>query len=190
VPSARKSAPRIYDLMVTLSDVEPVVWRRLRMSSGATLGRVHRVIAVAFGWPLGRPYAFESGDLRYEGRLLASGAFDDVVDVRLRQLLHDPGGELEIEYGDEPPWHLVMRLERVHAPNEDARVPLCLDGEGASPPIDAGGPWAYEELRSSRPDDGRHGSWDTAESPASTPDEPPRPFFNADVVNAELDRLQ
>jgi hypothetical protein len=188
VPSARKTAPRIYDLVVTLSDVEPAVWRRLRMSSGATLGRVQRVIAVAFGWPLGRPYAFLAGDLRYEGHPTASGGFEDVVDVRMRQLLHDPGSELEVEYGADPPWHLVVELERIHAPNEDARVPLCLGGAGASPPIDAGGPWAYEEMRSGNGDEGRVAPWDTSET-ALPEAAQPTASFNVDAVNAELERL-
>jgi hypothetical protein len=159
------------------------------MSSGATLGRAQRVIAVAFDWPLGRPYAFLAGDLRYEGRPTASGGFEDVVDVRMRQLLHDPGSELEVEYGADPPWHLVVTLERVHAPNEDARVPLCLAGEGAAPPIDVGGPWAYDEMRSGSLDDGRIAAWDTSEPPALSQSRKPTASFNVDAVNAALERL-
>ena len=133
--------------MARLSDVEPTVWRRLRISSGATLSRAARVLATTMGWPSGRPHAFSVGDLRYEGTGRRTGAADATSEVRLRQLLPDAGAELEFEYGNGHAWHLLVRVERLLPPSEDLRTPLCLAGSGASPPVDVGGPWGYEEWR-------------------------------------------
>jgi pRiA4b ORF-3-like protein len=184
----RRSAPRVYDVTLRLSDVEPVVWRRLRISSGATLARAARVFAVAMGWSPGRPYAFTVGPLRYEGRQ-ANGARDDVVPARLRQVLPDAGTELEFEYGNGHAWHLVVRLERLLPPNDDLRTPYCLDGAGGTPPVDVGGPWAYEEWRAgSAGESGNHAAVDPPEEPDGRRAIAVR--FNPDVVNAELERLR
>jgi len=184
----RRSAPRVYEVTVRLSDVEPVVWRRLRISSGATLARTARVFAVAMGWSPGRPYAFTVGVLRYEGRP-ANGERDDIVTTRLRQVLPDAGSELEFEYGNGHAWHLVVRLERLLPPNDDLRTPVCLDGGGGTPPVDVGGPWAYEEWREGSPGvSGNH----AAVAPRDEPDGQRviAVRFNPDVVNAELERLR
>lgn len=186
--STHRSAPRIYELTIRLSDVEPAVWRRLRVSSGVTLGRAARLFAVAMGWSAGRPYEFTVGSLRYEGRHVG-GVWEDVVDVRLRQVLPDAGAELEFEYGSGHAWHLVVRLDRLLPPNEDARVPVCVDGGGQTPPVDVGGPWAYEEWRSeSSFTSGAHA--EIAEMDWANDRRRPAVRFNPDVVNAELERLK
>lgn len=171
--------------MLGLSDVSPPVWRRLRVSSGATLARAARVFAIAMGWNPARPFAFTVGSLRYEGSgHRANGrngtdpetGRDDPQDVRLRQVLPDATSSLEFEYGEGHPWHLTVVLERLLPPNDSLRTPFCIDGEGGAPPLEVGGPWAYEEWRGEPPpDDALH----TGASPVSVP-------FNPEVVNAQL----
>ena len=167
----KRSAPRIYELILTLSDIEPPVWRRLRVSSGATLARAARIFAIAMGWNPGRPFAFTTGVLRFEGEghrgngrgvREASPAGDDPQDTRLRQVLPDAGSQLEFEYGEGHPWHLVVLLDRLLPPTWS-------------------GPWGYEEWRAERPSD----------SGSHTAVDPPRvPLrFDPGVVNAELEEL-
>lgn len=185
--SSRRSTPRIYELLVTLSDVEPAVWRRLRVSSGATLARLARVIAVSMSWP-SRSFAVHVGGLKYEGGKTATGR-DDASDVRLRQLLPDAGAELELDYGNGHPWHLVVRLERLLPPSEEVRTPFCIGGEGTAPPMDVGGPWAYEEWREAPSPTPERRGWDD-ELGVRREARPVSPRFNAAVVNAELERLR
>jgi hypothetical protein len=173
----------VFELHVQLSDVEPAVWRRIRMSSGAPLVRAARVFAVAMGWTPGRPYAFTAGPLRYEGRQVG-GTWEDVVDVRLRQLLPDTGAELEFEYGNGHVWHLLVRLDRVLPPNAARRPPLCVAGSGSAPPVDMEGPWAYEEWRRTE------GFAELTDKNVTSGHRTVIPRFNADVVNAELERLK
>ena len=153
------------------------------MSSGAPLVRAARVFAVAMGWTPGRPYAFSAGPLRYEGKHVG-GVWEDVVDVRLRQLLPDTGAELEFEYGNAHAWHLLVRLDRVLPPNDEHRLPECIDGLGAAPPVDVGGPWAYEEWRRAQ------GFAEANDADTSGSHRTVTPPFNVDVVNAELERLK
>jgi hypothetical protein len=168
----RRSAPRILELTARLSDVNPDVWRRVRISSGATLTRAARVLATVMGWSPGRPYAFAAGELRYEGHGRRQATPPAAPEVRLRQLLPDAGAELEFEYGHGHAWHLMLRVERLLAPAEELRTPLVLAGGGTSPPVDVGGPWGYEEWRGEREGAGV------------------RPRFDVEVVNARLALLR
>ena len=157
------------------------------MSSGATLARAARVLAVAMGWAAGRPYAFTAGPLRYEGQGVRGKGQAKAPGVRLRQLLPDAGSELEFEYGNGHAWHLLVRLDRLLPPNDELRTPVCVDGSGGTPPLDVGGPWAYEEWRSgSTMDSGAH---DITELGGGTAAHHPTVRFNPEAVNAELERL-
>jgi hypothetical protein len=186
--SSRRSLPRIHELLVTLSDVEPPVWRRLRISSGATLERTARVIAVSMGWPPNRPFSFSS-----DAERLVSGSEEwhgrGAEGVRLRQLLPDTGSQLELEYGDRHPWHLVLVLERILPPGGDLATPLCVGGWGSAPPVDIGGPWAYEEWRSGRAG-GYAGEWEAFAPPPTGRTRPGAAGFSLALVNAELERLR
>jgi hypothetical protein len=186
--SSRRSLPRIHELLVTLSDVEPPVWRRLRISSGATLERTARVIAVAMGWPPNRSFAFCTERERF-----ASGAEDDcgrgVETLRLRQLLPDSGSQLEFEYGDGQSWALTLVLERILPPDDEVITPVCLGGWGSAPPVDIGGPWAYEEWRSGGPS-GCVSDWENSAPPLLDGVGSGALGFNVALVNAELERLR
>jgi len=133
VPGPTRAAPRILDLLLTLTDGEPEpappVWRRVRISAGATLARAQRVFCVSMGWRGGRPYAFAIGPLRYESE--ATGD-DDLVGVRLRQLLPDAGTSLDFEYGDSRRRAVHVQVERLLPPSGDIATPRCLGGEGAT----------------------------------------------------------
>jgi hypothetical protein len=200
--TSRRSAPRIYELLVRLSDVEPEVWRRLRLSSGATLSRAARAIAVTVGWPLGRPYAFTAGAIRYEGTARipddrraqngsdGNGHGPSPDEIRLRHVLPDAGGRVELEYGNGHAWHMEVRLERLLPPGNEIRTPFCVDGAGEAPPVDVGGPWAYEEWRGDPAGNGHRAGWDHELGAAHGESRPVRPGFNAAAVNAELDRLK
>ena len=150
------------------------MWRRVRMSSGATLARAQRVFCVLFGWPGGRPHAFSAGGLH-----VASGGAEDrpLTDTRLRHVIPDVGSELEFDYG-EPPFQVLVVVERLLPPMEEVIAPVCLGGAGEAPHVDSGHGWAWE---------GSHEVDDGDEIPAyrTTPSIP----VNVDAINAELLRL-
>lgn len=156
------------------------MWRVLRVSSGATLARAQRLICVCFGWPGGRPYAFDAYGVRFE-----SDGRGDLSQVRLRQVLPDLGTELEFEYGTKPQWIIHVKVDRVLAPNGTATTPRCVRGEGISPPFNSGGAFAWNERPEvTVPDDveshthpkGRAGGVRIA--------------VPLDLINAELERIR
>ena len=167
----------------------------MRISSGATLARTARIFAIVMGWNPSRPFAFTSGSLRYEGERHRADVRNGRADAangagphetRLRQVLPDAGAEMEFEYGVAHDWHLAVVLDRLLPPNEEMRIPYCVDGAGGAPPLDVGGPWAYEEWRAGRPESGGYRAIADGDAAAEKPVSVP---FSCDVVNAELARI-
>lgn len=139
----------IYQLKVTLSDIAPSIWRRLRVPADASLAQVHEVIQAAFGWwnyhlhqyivdgqHIGVP------DPEYADELPPT---KDERDVTLRDLLGSKTIIYEYDFGDS--WNHVIEIETVGVNSEPGvTYPLCIGGERARPPEDCGGPSGYEDL--------------------------------------------
>jgi hypothetical protein len=138
-----------YQIQVTLLEtLDPVVWRRLLVSAGIHLDRLHRVVQAAMGWQDYHLHVFEVDDVRY-------GVPDpdwelDFIDERtvtLADVVH--GGRTRIGYtydfGDS--WEHEIVVEKTLTVEEGVRYPLCLGGGGACPPEDCGGTPGYQRLR-------------------------------------------
>ncbi len=173
------SAPPIFDLLLTLPDVESPVWRMLRVSSGATLARAQRLICVCFGWAGGRPFSFHASGVQFE----SARRNGELSEIRLRQLLPDLGSELEFEYGEKSTWLVHARVARVHARDGVMQWPVCVGGEGIAPPLNAGGAFAWNERAEAGVDDGASDGA-TPSARAITVKVP------LDLINAELDLLR
>ena len=62
---APRSVDQVAQLKVALSHVRPPIWRRVLLPATATLGDLHEVIQVLFGWDGDHLHVFESGKKRY-----------------------------------------------------------------------------------------------------------------------------
>jgi hypothetical protein len=137
---------------VDLKRSQPRIWRRLELRSDMTLDVVHKVLQTSFGWldyhlwrfsvggdPFGRagqaflcPWDVEEGEEADEG-LPAAG------EVRLDEVLQDPGDVLfyVYDYGDS--WELTLKLEAVSKADPSGPGAVLIDGRRAAPPEDCGG---------------------------------------------------
>ncbi|GIF49609.1 pRiA4b ORF-3-like protein [Asanoa ferruginea] len=137
---------QIFQVKVTLADVQPEVWRRVQLPGAYTLDRVHRVVQLAMGWQSFRLHSFEVDGVQYgepdpDGEL----ALRDELDVRLDAVAHK-GTRLLYTYDFGDWWEHDLLVEDVFAAEPDERYPLCLAGERACPPEDVGGAFGYAEL--------------------------------------------
>lgn len=159
--SALGPTPTTHRLRVTLMDVEPAVWRELRVPSVVPLSLLHAVVQVAVGWEDAHLHEWRVGERTYvphgeedwgEGALDESAAtLADVAPAdSVLHYLYDmtDGWEHVVEVLDVEPW--------------DATTPPleCLAGEGAAPPEEVEGPFGYEHLIDAYadPDDVEHDS--------------------------------
>ena len=150
---------RILRVRIDLKRSRPRIWRRLELRSDMRLDVVHRVLQTSFGWqdyhlwrfsvggePFSRsgqsflcPWDVEEGEEDDEGLPAAS-------DVRLDEVMQEPGDVLHYVYDYGDSWELTLKLEAVSDADGDAPAATLIDGRRAAPPEDSGGLVDGDEL--------------------------------------------
>ncbi|MBJ7452584.1 MAG: plasmid pRiA4b ORF-3 family protein [Blastococcus sp.] len=139
-PAARaKTVPSI-ELTVTLRDVDPPVWRRLVVPEDLTLHDLVELLQAGMGWR-GRHLSMVELAGRSYGDVEDMDELGDPRVVRLGSLTEGTLFRWDYDFGDG--WEHDVRVEG----RRTAEAPTCLDGGGACPPEDSGGPAGYERLR-------------------------------------------
>ena len=146
MPAAKSS--EILQFKLTLLDVEPPVWRRVRVPARFTLNRLHDVIQAVMLWLDYHLHEFEIGDKRYAD---LQGEGPDAYGERLysdRNLrLHDVVGRgvrrfsYGYDFGDD--WRMEIAIEKTVPAEPGVVYPLLVEGARAAPPEDCGGPFGY-----------------------------------------------
>jgi hypothetical protein len=144
-PSA---AGRVFQLKVTLQNIEPPVWRRVLVDASSTLDHVHEVIQAAFGWWNYHLHEFEIDGTRYG----VPDPDDDwgpptVNERRVRlDTVVTAGSTFDYLYDFGDGWSHRVTVEKILPAEAGTTVPACIDGRRACPPEDCGGPWGYGHL--------------------------------------------
>ena len=71
------SGQSVFQLVVTLDEVVPTVWRKLLVPGGVRLGKLHGMLQAAMGWADSHLHSFTIGDE------LFGGHFDDYPDEEI-----------------------------------------------------------------------------------------------------------
>ncbi len=140
--------PTRVQLLVTLSDSDPLVWRRLAVPRTMTLAKLHRVLQAALGWTDSHLHQFVVGDTVYGDPDLLS---DDPLQASTRrtplgQVAPGVGATLRYEYDFGDGWDHLIIVERLLWHDPGAQWAVCLAGGGACPPEDCGGIGGYADL--------------------------------------------
>jgi len=147
MPRRSRAAPKaIYQLKVTLEDVQPPVWRRLLVPADIRLPKLHATLQEAMGWTNSHLHQFSLrdrhfGDASIDGELEELN-MEDERKVRLQDLV-GPGQSLIYEYDFGDSWEHTVQVEEQLEPDSRFPYPLCLGGARACPPEDCGGPPGY-----------------------------------------------
>jgi hypothetical protein len=137
----------VFQLRVTLLDVEPTVWRRVLVPGSIRLPKLHAMLQAAMGWTNSHLHRFDIGDRSF-GMLLDEDdeeLYDDENDVTvLRAISEHPRFAYEYDFGDG--WeHDIVVEEMLRLPH-GLKFAVCLGGENACPPEDCGGDGGYRAL--------------------------------------------
>lgn len=150
-PSARDlaalDARPSYVLKVTLADIDPPIWRRLRVRADTSLFVLHRILQRAMPWQDYHLHQFLVGDLVFGSRDDEFG--QDIISDRSTQLrVIAPNAKTrfvyEYDFGD--CWRHEIVVEEILPPDPTMRCPECLDGARACPPEDVGGTDGYQHF--------------------------------------------
>jgi len=134
----------IFELLVTLRDIDPPIWRKLCVPAQAPLGVLHEALQTAFGWKNCHLHQFLAGDIRFGMSDVDDEMFS--VDERAAPLgaIARAGSELVYEYDFGDSWEHSIVVERVTS-RGDATL-RCTGGERACPPEDCGGAHGYAHM--------------------------------------------
>ncbi|MBA2697997.1 MAG: plasmid pRiA4b ORF-3 family protein [Nocardioidaceae bacterium] len=145
--------PNALQIRVSLSEIEPVIWRRLVLPWAWHLGQLHLVIQAAFNWWNYHLHEFEIGGLRYSDPTLVNEPdFDDECrsfderEVRLLDFRRSPGARFGYLYDLGDSWRHTVEIEELLSLDPVPRVASCTHGARARPPEDVGGPGGYDNF--------------------------------------------
>jgi hypothetical protein len=144
------SADEIAILRIELQGIEPLIWRRVAVSTAMNLMDLNRVIQAAMGWLDSHLWELEANSRRYSMRLPSepewNERYEDAETVTLESLLHDGSRRMNYVYDIGDYWEHALIVERVTAPLLNVTYPQFLGGERRCPPEDCGGPHGYYEF--------------------------------------------
>ncbi len=148
-PRLRFSQPDdIFQLRVSLLDIDPQIWRRLLVPQDLTLPRLHSVLQVVMGWTDSHLHQFKVGDVYFAEphEELEPGPID-YRRIALNKIAPRRGSTCIYEYDFGDGWeHLIEVEDDLPVETVTVPVPRCLAGERACPPEDCGGPGGYAEF--------------------------------------------
>lgn len=145
--------PETLVLRIDLAGAKPPIWRRVEVPSTLMLDQVHELLQLLFGWYDDHLHRFALGASVWDrdaesflsGYDQEEGEKDGVpeAEVRLDEVLAEPGDVLRYVYdfGDE--WRHALELEKM-LPGTCAR-PRVLAGRHEAPEEDSGGIWAWAD---------------------------------------------
>jgi hypothetical protein len=138
----------LLQVKVTLEEVtNPPVWRRLQVSAGVRLDRMHSILQAAMGWTDSHLHLFAAGGHDYSNPAFElETESEDERHVRLADLVADEGDAIQYIYDFGDDWRHVLVVERALSADENYRYPFCLAGGGACPPEDCGGAPGYQHV--------------------------------------------
>lgn len=146
-PARAVSPAPVYQLKLTLTEVTPPVWRRLRVRGNLSLERLHTVFQKALGWQDAHLHEWTVGGRRYGQPEPDEPEYDVEVEkeglLTLREAAPTEGTRFEYLYDFGDSWAHDVLVERIDPPDPKPRAPECLAGERACPPEDCGGLTGY-----------------------------------------------
>ena len=148
---ARKVADsEVYVLKITLRGGSPPIWRRIRISGGASLMDLHRAIQAVMGWDGYHMFSFEKNRVCFSDVSM----FDDMDDVdfadagaaSIQELLPRVKDKCLYLYDFGDSWEHEVVLEKKEEYDPGRPLPECIAGKSACPPEDCGGLYGYYNL--------------------------------------------
>ncbi len=138
-------APTVHQLKIGLQGAAPPLWRWIEIPSAASLGFMHDVIQVAFGWQDSHLHVFETP---YGSFGVADRELDHRPEsgVTLEQVAAGAKSTISYTYDFGDDWRHDILVEEVRDPDPSVRYPRCTGGRRGTPPEDCGGIWGYQEL--------------------------------------------
>jgi len=129
---ASRSIDQVAQLKVSLARVRPPIWRRVLLPVTVTLGDLHEVIQVLFGWDGDHLHVFGIGKKQYSDPYVRLDGTGDEEAIRIRDAVA-PGGTIAYTYDLGTCWEHEITLETTVPRDHSRPYPVCVAFRGDSP---------------------------------------------------------
>ncbi|MGD1853457.1 MAG: plasmid pRiA4b ORF-3 family protein [Leptolyngbyaceae cyanobacterium] len=130
---------RIYQLKISLTDSDPLIWRRILISGTTSLEELHRIVQIAMGWQNLSKYHYRIGNQR-------SDMEPSLLQMPLNEVVRDDLTRFTYVYDLRDGWFHSIEVEMVLPADPQGHYPHCVTGELRCPPEGCGGVWGYNAL--------------------------------------------
>jgi hypothetical protein len=155
--SMARKFENVYQFKITLTGIEPPVWRRIQVPETYSFWDLHVAIQDSMGWEDYHLHEFRvpvkgskkslkigipSEDDSTYGWTVLPGHREKISD-RFTMRINKKADYL-YDFGDD--WTHEVLLEGILTRDESVEYPICIGGEKACPPEDCGGVWGYGDI--------------------------------------------
>ena len=154
-PKKQREEQKVYQLKVTLLDIEPPIWRRILVPHNIRLDKLHSVLQVVMGWTDSHLHEFTIDGVSYGDPSIEMDMVEEAEDetkFRLHKVVPREEGKFHYLYDFGDSWEHEILVEKILPLGKGTRYPVCLAGKRACPPEDCGGAPGYENLLESLKD--------------------------------------
>jgi len=144
----KKAKASVFQLKVTLGEVTPPVWRRVRMPGDIKLHECHELLQVLMGWTNSHLHRFKIDGQEFAPKWseYEMTVVRDERRVTLERAVKLAGESFQYDYDFGDGWKHEILIEETLPWEKGSWIPVCLAGAGACPPEDCGGPYGYADL--------------------------------------------
>jgi len=142
-----KKTTLIYQIKVTLDDIQPPIWRRIQVPANTILSKLHRILQIVMGWQDYHLHQFTVDGVTYGDPAndeWGEWGIEPEEQYKLSQLIPGEGFCFHYEYDFGDCWKHTLLVEKTASAEKGIRYPICLKGSRACPPEDVGGVWGYQ----------------------------------------------
>ncbi len=137
---------RVYQLMIELDEIQPLIWRRIQVPAEISLFELHFVLQLAMGWTNSHLHEYIIDGHYYSCPDDYEDDFREIrdeCDYQLQQVLLDVGTGFSYLYDFGDSWEHNVYLEAILDADDCPSSLACLGGARACPPEDVGGEMGY-----------------------------------------------
>lgn len=147
---------KVYQIKITMKDIEPLIWRRIVVPDHYTFWDLHCGIQDAMGWddyhlhefrvPFKAFNYFERIGIPFEDDLEEDTELKPGWQLLISDYFLEIGDHAEYEYDFGDCWVHDILFEGILLREKGQKYPQCIGGERACPPEDCGGVSGYYQL--------------------------------------------
>ena len=130
---APRSINQVVQLKVSLHGMRTPIWRRALVPATATLGDLHEVIQVVYGWDGDHLHVFRVGKNRYSDPFAGLDEAKDEEETRLGELAASGAAKISYTYDLGACWQHEIMLEATLAREDGRNCLVCAEFSGDSP---------------------------------------------------------